>query len=82
MSGPFTNMARGGFARPPRAMSSNVGMGRGFAGTFQRNIGKAQRYIGQKEVNVNEMGGYALGAMGMMAAANIGSSIISSNKGY
>jgi hypothetical protein len=79
----------------PQAMKKSTGTLTGIRGTkdkgalpdtfshsFQRNISQAGSYIGRNEVNVNKMGGYTLGAMGMMAASNIGSSAISSNRGY
>ncbi len=43
---------------------------------------KAAGFIGKNAVGINKYGGVALGVMGTASAAHIGSSVLSSNRGY
>jgi hypothetical protein len=45
-------------------------------------LASVHSFIGNNSTAINKYGGYALGAMGVASAANIGSSILSSNRGY
>jgi hypothetical protein len=45
-------------------------------------LNTAAGFIGRNATMVNKVGGYGLAALGMGASAHIGSSVISSNRGY
>ena len=62
---------------------SNIGAGMAFAGQRLPGFAKgASSLIGQNSISVNKWGGRALMGAGVASAASIGSSIMSSNRGY
>lgn len=57
-------------------------MGMNYSATSALGLNKATRFIRKNSSAVNKYGGYAMGAIGTAAAAHIGSSVLSSNRGY
>lgn len=49
---------------------------------YMNNIRAGQRKLRENSINVNKFGGAALGALGVYSASRMGSSAISSNRGY
>ena len=78
-------MLRGGL---PKLLSNSgygnaaVGFGMAGAGAASRGMSRAASYIGNKSININRYGARALAGLGAGSAAMIGSSIMSSNRGY
>ena len=70
-------------------VSGNVGVGgvaAGYGADMLRGasygMAGARGFLGRNASAVNKYGGYAMGAIGTAAAAHIGSSVLSSNRGY
>lgn len=61
-------------------LAANMGS-RGLTGIGRGLIG-ARNFIGRKSVATNKIGGYAMASMGAGAGAYIGSTVLSSNRGY
>jgi hypothetical protein len=72
--GPMTGVAtRGGIA------ANRV---QGWAGRAATGLAMGGEFIGRNAVMTNKIGGGALAALGLGASAHIGSSVISSNRGF
>jgi hypothetical protein len=58
------------------------GFGADAAQLGMRGLGTASSFIGRNALRTNRVAGYAAGALGVGSAAYIGSSVLSSNRGY
>lgn len=82
--------ARGGFQRiAANSLTRGAGYGgiaAGFGADITRMAGYglagARNYIGRNSVMTNKIGGTALAAIGVASMANLGATVLSSNRGY